>query len=290
MRKTKMRTSWLGKSASFIPGSVCWIDVSSTDPAGSRDFYAGLFGWTYQISPGRGRNTTALCAGWPVAGLAGVPVRVGQLVTWTVYLTSASITHTAAVFVQWGGQVLHGPVDVSGHGKVLIGADPTGGVIGFWQPTTPWTFRTAKPGALFWAELNTWHGALADKIFANLFGYRQEQIGDGVDLDYTTWSRGGQMILGRLQMNEDWVAPKTRAHWMLHFAVEPQTGTDATVDRVLELGGRVDIDPYDSEWGRMARVADPCGARFALIDPTARIVAASDLAPGSARVDDPYDD
>jgi predicted enzyme related to lactoylglutathione lyase len=289
MRTTKSHASWLDTGTPFIPGSVCWIDVSSTDPAGSRNFYAGLFGWTYQIDPGHGHHTTALCAGWPVAGLAGVPMQAGQPVTWTVYLTSASITHTAAVFTQWGGQVLHGPVDVNGHGRVLIGAHPTGGVIGFWQPATPWTFRTTTPGALFWAELNAWHGALADRIFANLFGYRQAQIGDGVDLDYTTWSRGGQMTLGRLQMNEDWAAPETRAHWILHFAVDPQTGTDAAVDRVLELGGRVDIDPYDSQWGRIARVADPCGARFALIDPTARI-AAADLAPGSARVDDPYDD
>jgi uncharacterized protein len=77
---------------------------------------------------------------------------------------------------------------------------------------------------------------------------------------------------------------------MLHFAVNPQTGTDAAVARVIELGGRVDIDPYDSEWGRIARVTDPAGARFALIDPTARIPSASDLAAGWARVDDPYDD
>jgi hypothetical protein len=83
------------------------------------------------------------------------------------------------------------------------------------------------------------------------------------------------MMLGRLQMNEDWAAPQTRAHWILHFAVDPQTGTDAAVDQVLKLGGRVDIDPYDSQWGR--------------IDPTTRIVVA-DLAAGSARVDDPYDD
>ena len=71
---------------------------------------------------------------------------------------------------------------------------------------TPWTFRTTTPRALLWAELNTWHGALAHKIFANLFGYHQQQIDDGVDPDYTTWSRGGQMMLGRLQMNEDWAA------------------------------------------------------------------------------------
>ena len=46
MRTAKAHSSWLSTGASFIPGSVCWIDVSSTDPAGSRDFYAGLLGWT----------------------------------------------------------------------------------------------------------------------------------------------------------------------------------------------------------------------------------------------------
>jgi predicted enzyme related to lactoylglutathione lyase len=77
---------------------------------------------------------------------------------------------------------------------------------------------------------------------------------------------------------------------MLYFAVDPQTGTDAAAGRVLELGGRVDIDPYDTELGRIARVTDPCGAAFALIDPTVRLEPATDLTAGSAGSDDPYDD
>jgi len=250
------------------------MDVSSTDPAGTRDFYAGLFGWTYQIDPDPdgGHYTTALCGGRPVAGLAGVPVQAGQPVTWTLYLASTNIMYTAEVFAQWGGQVLYGPADVPGRGSVLIGADPTGGVIGFWEPDPPRVFHTADPGSLIWAELNTWDGAQADAFFANLFGYHQEQIGDGRYVDYTTWSRGGPTMLGRLQMTEEWAAPEIPAHWMLHFAVDPQIGTDATVNRVLELGGRVDIYPYDTELGRIARVADPYGAGFALIDSSARIV------------------
>jgi predicted enzyme related to lactoylglutathione lyase len=223
-------------------------------------------------------------------GLAGVPAQADQPVTWTLYLASANITQTATVLAQRGGRVLYGPADVPGQGRVLIGADPTGAVIGFWQPATLWTFHTISPGALYWAELNTWDGRRADEFFAHLFDYRQQQIGDGRYVDYTTWSRGGQMMLGRLQMNKDWALPGIIARWVLHFAVDPRTGTDAAVDRVLTLGGRVDIGPYDSEWGRVARVADPSGASFALIDPTVRIVPASDLAAGSARVDDPYDD
>jgi predicted enzyme related to lactoylglutathione lyase len=292
-----MRNKWVSApprapGTSFVPGSVWWIEVSSTDPAGSRDFYAGLFGWSYQIDPvpGRGHYATALLRGRPVAGLAGVPVVAGRPVAWTLYLASANIEYTGEVVTRCGGRVLEGPVDVPGRGRMLIGMDPTGAVIGFWQPASPGTLHTTSPGSLSWAELNTWDGPRADAFFATVFGYRQRQIGDGTDVDYTIWSRGGRTMLSRLQMNQDWAAPGIGAHWMLHFAVDPRTGTDAAVDRVLELGGEVDFDPYDGELGRIARVVDPFGATFALVDPTQRLEPATDLAPGSARVDDPYDD
>ena len=92
----------------------------------------------------------------------------------------------------WPGAVW--PVDVPGQGRVLIGVDPTGGVIGFWQPARPWMFRRIAPGSLYWAELDTWDGARADAFFAVLFGYQQRQIGDGIDVDYTTWSPHGETM------------------------------------------------------------------------------------------------
>ncbi len=292
MRVDRVSAYRVVKGTSFVAGSVCWIAVSTADPVGSRDFYAGLFGWAYQSDPnsGRGRYSTALGGGRPVAGLVGDPVVVGHPAAWTLYLASANIMHTAKVFARWGARILYGPANVPGQGRVLIGVDPTGAVVGFWQPVTPWMFHTADTGALFWAELNTWDGARADEFFADLFGYRQQQIGDGGDLDYTIWSRGEQVMLGRLQMDESWAAVDVAAQWMLHFVVDPRIGTDAAVARVLELGGWVDIDPYDSELGRIARVADPSGAVFALIDPTIRLEPGTDLAAGSAGVDDPYDD
>lgn len=258
------------EDTSFFPGAVCWLDVSSADPAGSRDFYTGLFGWSYQIDPDSG-YVIALSDGQPVAGLASVPVQPGQPLTWRLYLSSANIGHTADLFTQWGGQVLYGPADAPGAGHVFIGVDPTGGVIGFWEPGPPWSFHTTDAGALIWAELNTWDGAQADAFYTNLFGYQQEQIGDGRKVDYTVWSRGGPTMLARIQMHENW-ASGIPAHWMPHFAVDPEVGTDAMVNRILELGGLVDVYPYDTELGRIARVADPSGASFALVDPTERIL------------------
>jgi predicted enzyme related to lactoylglutathione lyase len=257
----------------LIPGLACWIEVSSSDPAGSRDFYAGLFGWTYQIDPDPhyGYYTIALREGEPVAGLAGVPVQPEQPVAWRLYLASADIMYTAEVLTRWGGQVLYGPVEAPGGSNVLIGADPTGGVIGFWEPGPPWAFHTTDHGSLTWAELNTWDGGRADEFYGKLFGYHQQQIGDRRYVDYTSWSLGGPTMLARLQMNESW-APNAPAHWMLHFMVDPHIGTDVAVNRVVELGGRVNIYPYDTELGRIARVTDPFGATFALVDPTTRLV------------------
>jgi uncharacterized protein len=276
--------------ASFV-GSVCWVAVSSTDPVDSRRFYSGLFGWTYLIdSPGdRGPEMTAWSGDRPVAGLAMVPVRAGQS-AWTLYVATSNVVHSAQMLRARGGRVLTGPSRVPGRGTMVIGVDPTGAVIGLCQPARWQKLGRIGPGSLYWVQLDTWDGPGADAFYAMLFGYQQHQIGDGIDVDYTTWTRHGHPMLGRLRMHPDWADPDQPAQWILHFAVDPRMGTDAATDRVLALGGRVDIDPYDTEFGRIARVTDPCGAAFALIDPTDRADPTSDLAAGSARVDDPYDD
>jgi hypothetical protein len=51
------------------------------------------------------------------------------------------------------------------------------------------------------------------------------------------------------------------------------------------LGGQVVIQPYDTPFGRLAILADPDGAVFAVIDHS-RVLDGV----GRAEVDDPYDD
>ncbi len=274
-------------ATNFIPGAPCWIDVSTPDPAGSRDFYAGLLGWSYRIDadPQTGHYTYALLDDRPVAGLGGVPAEREQPVVWTVYLASANIAHTAAAIEQHGGQLLYGPVEVPEQGHMLIGTDPTGCPTGFWQPTSSWIFHYQEPGAFCWAELNTWYGTAADEFFARLFGYRQQQIGDVEMLDYTTWRLGGQISLGRLRMGPEHAA-ETAPHWLPYFAIDPESGIDAETYRAVELGGRVRVDPFDSALGRASVIDDPFGATFALLDANRVSWAES----GPAEVEDPYDD
>lgn len=51
-------------------------------------------------------------------------------------------------------------------------------------------------------------------------------------------------------------------HWMTYFEVRD---TDAATARVAALGGRVLSPPRDRIRGRLALVADPEGAVFALV-------------------------
>jgi predicted enzyme related to lactoylglutathione lyase len=75
---------------------------------------------------------------------------------------------------------------------------------------------------------------------------------------------------------------------MVYFTAAPEIGTDSAASRVLELGGRVTVEPYDTPFGRITVVADHTGAVFSVIDPS-RTTPLSDDDTGS-RVDDPYDD
>ncbi|MGH3940550.1 MAG: VOC family protein [Pseudonocardiaceae bacterium] len=274
------------EDGSFIPGSACWIDVSTTDPAGSREFYASLFGWTYRIDPDShsGQYATALLYDLPVAGLAGTAVPRGRPARWRLYLNSANVSHTAMVIQKSSGQLLNGPTDAPGGGSMVVGMDPTGGEIGFWQPATTWIFHTVEPGSLVWADLNTQDGQRADEFFATLFGYRQQQIGDVTEMDYTVWSLGDYTLLGRFTIDKDEYSD-TPAYWMIYFAVDPETGTDDTVNRVIELGGQVNVYPFDSTFGRTAVVQDPSGAVFSLIDTAQRPRSVT----GMAINHDPYD-
>src|ERR1700755_1522321 len=35
----------------YPPGTPCWVDLSTSDPAASAAFYTGLFGWATQAAP-----------------------------------------------------------------------------------------------------------------------------------------------------------------------------------------------------------------------------------------------
>ena len=54
------------------------------------------------------------------------------------------------------------------------------------------------------------------------------------------------------------------AHWSVYFNV---TDADATLKRIVELGGRVVVPAESTPFGRLATASDPTGALFKLCQP-----------------------
>ncbi|MEU7529529.1 VOC family protein [Saccharothrix sp. NPDC042600] len=244
------------------PGTPAWIEAPTGDPDQTRDFYTGLFGWTY--TDAYEGYSVAMSDGEPVAGFyppSAEPTPPG----WLFYLHTADLARTSERLAELGAKTVMGPLEIPGTGHVQLVHDPAGAVVGFWQATSDTVLATGRPGALAWQEVNTRDAAATDAFYGALFPYEERQLGDGEALDYKVWSLGGEEVAGRLRMGPEF-PPDLQPHWMLYFGVTPEVGTDKAAERVTALGGTVGVEPFDSPYGRIAVVRDPYGSTFSLVD------------------------
>lgn len=255
----------------FGEGAPCWIDAALPDLGAGRDFYGGLFGWTFEDQgEDFGHYTLAFRDGEAAAGVMPAP-DPGVPTAWTVYFASEDAAEAAARIGKAGGQVLFGP-DAAGESGVMVGAaDPGGSLFGVWQAGGLLGFGiTEAPGSFCWVENWTRDTAAVDTFYDALFGYRAHQIGDGRFFDYKVWSLsaaperpfGGRMALGADAPREQ------RPAFQVYFAV---ADCDEAATAVRDLGGSVAREPQDSPAGRVAFVADDQGATFTIIDPTRKV-------------------
>ncbi|MDT7728014.1 MAG: uncharacterized protein QOI21_4590 [Actinomycetota bacterium] len=269
-----------------VPSGVpCWIELACSDEAVMRNFYGSLFGWDYEVR----RDPATPTGRYSIASLGGVPVggmyraAAGSPRGWTVHLAVQQTASTAEWVESLGGRVTLGPVELPGRGSILHAIDPTGAPVVFWEPSETWDFGSGVPDTFSGADLNTHDGEGADYFYCKLFNYVSQQIGDAVTVDYAAWHLDHIPVLYRYVMGPEY-SPNTPPHWMIYFEVDPARGTDAAAGQAIMLGGTVVIQPYDTAFGRMAILADPDGAVFAVIDHSLAVDA------GRAEVDDPYDD
>jgi predicted enzyme related to lactoylglutathione lyase len=254
-------------STEVLPaGAPCWVELSTGDEQRALEFYAGLFGWEYRLTPDptvmTGRYAVASRDGFAVAGLFQTDRPAG----WVPHI---AVTDTAAGAERvgvCGGVVELGPIDFPRYDSMVYARDPLGAPVVLRTPPTGWLFTTRTPGASAGADLYTRDGVVADEFYCRMFGFQSVQLGDGLDIDYAEWQLDGQPVLYRYVMGPEY-SPATPAHWMIYFVADPLEGTDATAVRALGLGGRIVVEPHDSSLGRVAVLADPGGAPFVVIDP-----------------------
>ena len=255
----------MSERASYEPGTPSWVDLGTPDIEAAVGFYGGLFGWEVpeaENAEQTGGYRQAMLRGKPVAGMMPL-MQEGQPPAWSSYISVEDADATVAKVKEAGGNVIAEPMDVMDLGRMAIFADPTGAVLGVWQPGTFIGAEiVSEPGALLWNELNTREPGAAKAFYGDVFGWsfeeREFETGTYNSLKVGDTTVGGMIdITGR--------APdEVPAHWLVYFDVED---VDATVAKLQELGGSVSFGPVDIVAGRMAVVSDPFGAVFAVIKP-----------------------
>ena len=122
----------------IAPGDPCWIDLSTSNVETSREFYASLFGWTYEEEEfgEAGIYTIISIGGNTVGGLLDISGRVPEEVPnhWLVYFAVDDANATLATVREKGGNVAFGPTDIPRVGRTAVVQDPFGAAFAVLQP------------------------------------------------------------------------------------------------------------------------------------------------------------
>ncbi|MDH6128967.1 VOC family protein [Kitasatospora sp. GP82] len=247
----------------YAPGTPCWVDLMAKDQQAALDFYRDLFGWQGQIGPPEfGGYTVCTLNGKPVAGVMTAMAPEGQPTpptVWTTYISTSDADAAQQAITANGGTVMYPVMDVGTVGRMLVAADPTGAVFGVWQPVDFFGAHVVnEPGALTWNELHTGDVDAATAFYGSALGIDAGPM-EGAE-DYYALKVGGKPVGGMTRLSND--PPGTPAHWLTYFSVDD---ADSVVDALVKRGGTVLVPPFDMVAGRMAVLADPQGAVFAVI-------------------------
>ncbi|WP_282791913.1 VOC family protein [Streptomyces sp. CC224B] len=256
-------------STRYVTGSPIWVDLGTTDMDGAAAFYRGLFGWDFERGGeevgGYGlfrRDGRTVAGGMTVTPEMGAPA-------WSVYFRTPDADATARQVEQAGGRTTWEPADVLDLGRMAGFTDPGGAAFSVWQPgRNPGLELVDAPGALVWTELYAPDTEAAAAFYGTVFGWRtlgQPFEGGTYTMVYPGAGSEDDMFGGLWPLDQDPVEREAGACWMPYFQVDD---IDAVVERARATGGTVRAERMDlKEVGAFAKLADPYGARFALMQP-----------------------
>lgn len=245
----------------YAQGTPCWVELQTPDQRAAGSFYRTLFGWHLDEVPVDEQGHVYLAAslqGDAVAGIGGQPPgAAGRPGAWGVYLAVDDVDAVASRVAGAGGTLEAGPFDVQELGRMAAIQDPTGARVNLWQARSHrGTARANEPGTPIWNELTSPDLETATRFYTDVLGVAWERMGEE---DYLGLVVDGRTVGGAMAPPAAGIPP----HWNVYFNV---VSVDETVAQALALGGTVVVPAFDVEGvGRMAFLADPQGAMFALM-------------------------
>ncbi len=248
-------------------GSFCWIELATTDQKAAKNFYGALFGWSPQDSPMGPDEFYTIFKLEGRDAAAGYSMRPDQLAQrvpphWMPYIAVDNADQAANKAQQLGGTVLAPAFDVMEFGRMAVLQDPTGAHFCVWQARKNTGIGIAGvAGTLCWADLSTPDSKRAGDFYSGLFGW--QLIRDEKDPSGYLHIKNGEHFIGGIPPAAHRPAG-VPPHWLAYFWVDD---VDASAGKAKQMGANPIVAPMTIEGvGRMAVIADPQGAVFAIFN------------------------
>jgi predicted enzyme related to lactoylglutathione lyase len=242
-------------------GKFVWFDLATSDVAAAKGFYGPLFGWTFSdLAEGHDRYTVIENRYQMIGGIFDTehPDVEGGAALWIGSISVPDVSSTTQQTRNAGGTVHDAPYELRDRGITSLVSDPQGATVAFLRSSggDP-PDREPAPGNFAWIEL--WTPDLAGSLsFYVSLGYTAGGLQIRGDEPYRILKVADEPQAGVVELERG----DAGAGWLPYVAVDDLA---ATLEKVVELGGQVVVDP-DPEFaeGRAAVIVDPTGAALAV--------------------------
>lgn len=114
-------------------GEFCWETLVAKDTTRAKQFYGEVFGWQALDAP----MPLFTVDGTPDGMVADFQTAQNMPPCWITYVVIQDLPAMRERATKLGGNVLVPKIDVPGVGSFALVADPTGGVLGLFEPAMP---------------------------------------------------------------------------------------------------------------------------------------------------------
>jgi predicted enzyme related to lactoylglutathione lyase len=240
------------------PGAPCWLELTTSDPARSQEFYSALFGWDAETGDEvlYGGYVSFSSGHRRIAGAMKKQEDAPYPDAWSVYLLTTDADATAYAISEAGGTNMFEPMHVPEMGVMGFATDATGATVGYWQSGKHTGFQVEREhGAPVWCELLASDFDKAVEFYEKAFDWTLKNEDTGDDFRYMVFEKDGQQLCGIYDAKQ--MLGEDPPSWAVYFGA---TDVDATVAKAVELGATIKDEASDTPYGRIATFTDPTGA------------------------------